>query len=904
LQFDQAFQEQLAAHFLRDDVFVQTVGSLIEPSYFDNETLAALVSIQAEYIMRYQRCCTLKTFVQVLQRMVAAKRVQIADMAEAKRLLTIIHMDPLADRDFVIDTIADFARMQALSNGTLVLADALDSGNKDTIDKALEVVAAAKDVGAADAQQATDYKNGLAERLAHRAARAAGTLSNGGISTGSPELDNLLTPHGGWGRKELSILMGPPKSGKCVKRDTLILTEDGLVEIGDYVPDDLPVDKFLSKKISVLGRTGMEQTSHVYNSGLSKTIKVVTSKGLTIEGTQHHPMLVVDANGDHVWKNLSELAVGDCMIVQRGMRVFGSKVDLTYAINDAHARVNASNRPDAMTYPNLPKYMTEDLATFLGMIISEGYMGGTGVVSFTQKCPVVMQKYVALVSNLFCITPTIQKSKDKVPSARFQNVIIQAYLESLGAIYTPAAGKTMPKSIRSAPHNCVRAFMSAVLGLEGHVKVAGSKVAYEVTMASERIIQQLQVMLLNYGVVSRIKRKDGCATNGLRITRPYYRLSVSGVRNIAILRDDIGLIEKRKQEALSICENSDATARDYIPNAASKIGLIIEEIRAAGLTLKGDMNASLAKSICRVRSWAEGRQLTYHVAEQLQLFIDTHSINGPGSKWLRDSIAFGYAYDSVVELSEGLTETVDLTVPGTHSFFANGLISHNTAGLLNFAVAAAAAGNRVYYASCEVSEAILGDRMDANISGVPLKELETRFAEVQTEVNKWSGHPSTGELVIEAFPIRTLKVSQLKRILKRFEAQGKKFDLIVVDYGDILAPERNETDKRHELAKIYQDLRALGTTMDAAILTATQTNREGTKKASRNVTDGTDAAEDYEKVRTADALITINASPDDRANGEVVLYFSEMRNAESGLRVRFKQDISCMRFITTFEGLD
>lgn len=441
LQFDQAFQEQLAAHFLRDDVFVQTVGSLIEPSYFDNETLAALVSVQAEYVTRYQKCCTLKTFVQVLQRMVAAKRVQIADMAEAKRLLTVIHMDPLADRDFVIDTIAEFARMQALSNGTLVLADALDSGNRDTIDKALEVVAAAKDVGAADAQKATDYKNGLAERMAYRSARAAGTLTNGGITTGSPELDKLLTPHGGWGRKELSILMGPPKSGK-------------------------------------------------------------------------------------------------------------------------------------------------------------------------------------------------------------------------------------------------------------------------------------------------------------------------------------------------------------------------------------------------------------------------------------------------------------------------------TAGLLTFAVGAAAAGKKVYYASCEVGEDILGDRMDANISGVPLKELETRFKEVETEVAKWSGHSSTGELVIEAFPIRTLKVSQLKRILKRFEAQGKKFDLIVVDYGDIMAPERNESDKRHELAKIYQDLRALGTTMDAAVITATQTNREGTKKAARNVTDGTDAAEDYEKVRTADVLITINASPDDRANGQVVLYFSEMRNAESGLRVRFGQDIACMRFITTFEGLD
>jgi len=439
--FDQDFQEQLAAHYMRDDHFVAQAGDLVKPDYFDNETLAALVAVQSDYITKYGKCCTLKTFVQIMQRQVASKRVKIADMNEAKRLLGVVHKDPLSDRQYVIDTIVEFARHKALENSVMDLADALDTQDENKIDKALGIVDEAAAVGANEEDPGMDFISTADARRQHRQDRKNGKLSNGGITTGISELDAFLSPHAGWGRKELSILMGPPKAGK-------------------------------------------------------------------------------------------------------------------------------------------------------------------------------------------------------------------------------------------------------------------------------------------------------------------------------------------------------------------------------------------------------------------------------------------------------------------------------TAALLTFSVNAAKKGLNVLYVSCEVSADILGDRMDANISGVPLRELDKREAEVQNEVDKWTQTPGVGQLIIKAYPIRTLKVSELRRQINKYKSQGINFDMVVVDYGDILAPEARENDKRHELAKIFQDLRALATVYNCAMLTATQTNKEGTRKAMRNVTDGTDVAEDYEKVRTADALITINQSPEDKEDGEVILYFSEMRNTESGLRLRFEQDLSCMRFIKGFVGID
>jgi replicative DNA helicase len=179
-----------------------------------------------------------------------------------------------------------------------------------------------------------------------------------------------------------------------------------------------------------------------------------------------------------------------------------------------------------------------------------------------------------------------------------------------------------------------------------------------------------------------------------------------------------------------------------------------------------------------------------------------------------------------------------------------------------------------------------------------------RQAEVDKVVEDWENNPGLGELKVEAFPIRTLKVSELMRILKQYEAQGLSFDLIIVDYLGIMKPETHYTEKRYGLAEIGQDLRALGTVFNAAVLTGYQTNRSGTQKAQRNVSEGTDAADDYEVVRTADVLITINQSREERADGEVVLFLSEMRNAESGVKMRYKQDLACARFMTTFVGFD
>lgn len=210
----------------------------------------------------------------------------------------------------------------------------------------------------------------------------------------------------------------------------------------------------------------------------------------------------------------------------------------------------------------------------------------------------------------------------------------------------------------------------------------------------------------------------------------------------------------------------------------------------------------------------------------------------------------------------------------------------------DFGKSASLAGLNVYYASAEVSTAIIAERTDANVSDILVNLVGSSPSRVEAAV--LAMRANAGLFIIDEFATGTLKCSQLRRIIEGWAQKGVLFDLIVVDYADIMAPERYNQEERENSRQIYIDLRALGFDFNAAMLTATQSNREGAKSA---VVKATDVAEDFNKIRTADIVLTINSTPAERLAGEARILFAAVRNAEDGFILRIKQDRSKMQFI-------
>lgn len=229
------------------------------------------------------------------------------------------------------------------------------------------------------------------------------------------------------------------------------------------------------------------------------------------------------------------------------------------------------------------------------------------------------------------------------------------------------------------------------------------------------------------------------------------------------------------------------------------------------------------------------------------------------------------------------------------SVIMGGAKKGKSTGLLHFALAASVAGHNVLYVTLEVSAQIIQDRMDANISGIEMRELATKLNEVEQGVRDRAKLRNPGALKIIEYPTGSLTCTELRRALEYYRAQGIKFDLIVVDYADIMAAEVKYGNEIAESKQIWVGLRAIAHEEDAAVLTATQTNREGFKA---DVARAEHAAEDFNKVRIADLMLTINRSEDERKKGEARLFFAASRNQEGEFTLRISQDMSRMRFMT------
>lgn len=216
-----------------------------------------------------------------------------------------------------------------------------------------------------------------------------------------------------------------------------------------------------------------------------------------------------------------------------------------------------------------------------------------------------------------------------------------------------------------------------------------------------------------------------------------------------------------------------------------------------------------------------------------------------------------------------------------------------TMSLGEFTRNASLRGYNTLYLSCEVACKIIAARVDAALSDTAVRLLKDDPQEIRRRIR--AAQAKAGAFKLRDFPTGSLKPSEIHRLLEDYRSEGLMIDLLTVDYADIMAAEYRSDNMIDNMRSIYIDLRALAHEFDIAVLTATQTNREGAKKATASATD---VAEDYNKIRTADVVLGINISEQERSDGEARVKWLASRNSEDGFILRIKQDREKMKFIT------
>lgn len=236
------------------------------------------------------------------------------------------------------------------------------------------------------------------------------------------------------------------------------------------------------------------------------------------------------------------------------------------------------------------------------------------------------------------------------------------------------------------------------------------------------------------------------------------------------------------------------------------------------------------------------------------------------------------------------------------SVILGGAKSGKTTALINFAKAASLAGKNVLYVTLEVAAEIISDRLDASITDTEIKLLLDRMHDVKTKVEAITAR--SGALKIHEYPSGTFTPSQLEALIERYKSPvfmpdgtirpAIQFDMVVVDYADIMAPDHRTNDPIENSKSVWLALRAIAFKENVAMLSATQGNREGARST---VLKAEHIADDYNKVRTVDILISINITDEERAASEARLYFAASRNQEGGFTIFIKQNLAKMKFI-------
>lgn len=243
------------------------------------------------------------------------------------------------------------------------------------------------------------------------------------------------------------------------------------------------------------------------------------------------------------------------------------------------------------------------------------------------------------------------------------------------------------------------------------------------------------------------------------------------------------------------------------------------------------------------------------------------------------------------------------------SVILGGAKSGKTTALINFAKAAALSGKNVLYVTLEVAAKIISERLDATMSDTEIKRLVDHMHDVAGKIK--AVMPRAGALKIHEYPSGTFTPSQLRALIERYKSPAMnpdgsirppiQFDMVVVDYADIMSPDMRTQDAIENSKSVYLGLRAIAMEENVAMLTATQSNREGFKST---VVKAEHVADDFNKVRTVDIMISINVTDEERANGEARLYFAASRNQESGFTIFIKQELAKMKFIASIVRIE
>ena len=457
-------------------------------------------------------------------------------------------------------------------------------------------------------------------------------------------------------RDEMVFAIGPAGTGKCIAADSLIATGQGLVPIGE-LGRGMEAGQTREINLQIAGRDGVEVASHLYCGGESETLKFETRLGFEIETTPEHPLLVW-SNGELKWRCARQLQVGDRVALRRGTGLWGEQMRVDF-------EPKLSPHDHCLRPVRLEK-LDKSLAYMLGVLTGDGCLRGRNIVSLATRDAELVRDFEALAARF-----GLHVFKSQTPGSCDYTICssqLRQLLLHLGMSDGKAAEKRVPHAILRAPAALVAAFLRGLFDADATVEKRDGVIGY--STVSPVLARQVQTLLLNMGIVAGRAVKRGRYLGRVHLSQ---LVTLAG-ENARTFDDLIGFGLGRKRERRVV--------KRFNPN----VDLVPVQIEAAAH--RKLVFAGLAPSSKRLSAMC----LEEGASPTLPGYANLCKLEEPEG-WKREQALQTFESQNVLllpitSITPGQAQVFDLTVPGSHSFVANGFVNHNTYMAVAAAVAA------------------------------------------------------------------------------------------------------------------------------------------------------------------------------------------------------------------------
>ncbi len=506
--------------------------------------------------------------------------------------------------------------------------------------------------------------------------------------------------------------------GQCLSPDTLVMKDNGEVILIDEVDDSsVIIGEDFNKEVA-------EKTGVVAKWGNSKELFEVTTcyPRIKIKASADHTFFIRTDTGI-IEKSLSDIKKGDYLIIPEEINVKGKVIkldskqyynsfsielkgrvlikrrrekrglclkDLAKSINlteysisryergtshisrkklirlcgelniDYNMFINKYTIPHKCKEIALPSKIDKRFAQVLGYFVGDGAIEN-GRLSFFEGRQCLSYYYKNLFDKLFNINTSHRFRKDKnyyqlrIDSMPLTRLIRGEFPESIGSLVSE-----IPEKILRSTDNILAAFVSGLFDADGYV--SSNRVA--IGLNNEKIIRQLQLSLLRFGIISSVLEYDNCKN-------PY-----SDNIKYTLTIDDLESIKRFEKFMNFNAEDKKLMIREFIKNRSgrSKVRKVSVGGKEVSMIIRSH---GVTTSQFRCSSFFGGRrQMSKNIFKKK--IIDKITNNK-----LKEELKKFYLSNIIpVKISNiksiGVSDTVDIET-SSHNFVANGIITHNSA---------------------------------------------------------------------------------------------------------------------------------------------------------------------------------------------------------------------------------